>query len=170
MPTKSQAICVCLFLTMAGFLTVGFIHAGTEPALQRRSSASGGCASQVQAYALKPQPGCASMLAPAYQAKGGCASASSRRITLAERRLANQAARANAETTRKQFLKAASLGDLEQSVSYKAASIQEMAPIDLTTEEALAAAEVDALSDGTPTIIVEEVETERPLFGFRGRR
>ena len=80
--------------------------------------------------------------------------------------MAAQAARANAETTRKQFLKAAALGDLEQTVTVKAASIQEMAPIDVSAEEAYAIAAVDKQSDGAPTIIIQEVEKDRPsLFG-----
>lgn len=164
---KMNFICGSLVVAMFGFLAVGVINAGTGPSLApRTASTSGGCACQVQAYALKPLPGCASMLAPAFQARGGCASASSQRVTLAERRLANQAARANAETTRKQFLKAAALGDLEQTVTVKAAPIQQMSAIDLSAEEAYAMAEVDKQSDGAPSIIVEEVQKERPsLFG-----
>ncbi len=171
MNKKSFITCAALGFGMIAFLTLGVINAGTGPSLApRQASTSGGCACSVQAYALKPLPGCASMLAPAFQARGGCASASSQRVTLAERRLAAQAARANAETTRKQFLKAAAMGDLEQTVSVKAAAIQQMSAIDLSAEEAYAMAEVDKQTDGAPTIIVEEVETERPLFGFRGRR
>ena len=167
---KSYIITGSLMIAMFGFLAVGVINAGTGPSLApRTASTSGGCACQVQAYALKPLPGCASMLAPAFQARGGCASASSRRVTLAERRIANQAARANAETTRKQFLQAASLGDLEQTVKVKAAAIQEMAPIDLSAEEAYAMAAVDKQSDGAPTIIIEEVEKERPSLFSRKR-
>ncbi|MBT6458283.1 MAG: hypothetical protein HOK57_00485 [Planctomycetaceae bacterium] len=164
---KSYIITGSLTILMLGFLTLGVINAGTGPSARRQVSSSGGCASQVQAYALKPlSGGCASMLAPAFQARGGCASAASKRVTLAERRLAAQAARANAETTRKQFLRAASLGDLEQTVTVKAASIQQMAPIDISAEEAYAAAEVDKQSDGAPTIIIEEIEKDRPsLFG-----
>lgn len=164
---KSYIIAGSLLVAMFGFLTVGVINAGTGPSLApRQTSTSGGCACQVQAYALKPLPGCASMLAPAFQARGGCASASSRRVTLAERRIAAQAARANAETTRKQFLKAAALGDLEQTVTVKAAAIQQMSAIDLSAEEAYAMAEVDKQSGGAPSIIVEEVEKDRPsLFG-----
>lgn len=168
MTNKSLLISVALTVAMVGFLTVGVINAGTGPSLApRQASTSGGCACSVQAYALKPLPGCASMLAPAFQARGGCASASSRRVTLAERRIANQAARANAETTRKQFLKAAALGDLEQTVSVKAAAIQEMAPVDLSAEEAYAMAAVDKQTDGAPTIIIEEVEKTTSLFGRR---
>lgn len=164
---KSYIITGSLVIAMVGFLAIGVINAGTGPAISpRQASASGGCACQVQAYALKPlSGGCSSMLAPVFQSKGGCAS-SSRRITLSERRMAAQAARANAETTRKQFLKAAALGDLEQTVTVKAASIQEMAPIDVSAEEAYAIAAVDKQSDGAPTIIIQEVEKDRPsLFG-----
>lgn len=168
MTNKSLLICVSLTVAMFGFLTVGVINAGTGPSLApRQASASGGCACSVQAYALKPlSGGCSSMLAPVFQSKGGCAS-SSRRITLAERRMAAQAARANAETTRKQFLKAAALGDLEQTVTVKAASIQEMAPINVSAEEAYAMAAIDEQTDGAPTIIIEEVEKTTSLFGRR---
>lgn len=167
---KSYIITGSLMIAMFGFLAVGVINAGTGPSLApRAASTSGGCACQVQAYALRALPGCASMLAPAFQARGGCASASSQRVTLAERRLANQAARANAETTRKQFLKAAALGDLEQTVTVKAAAIQQMSAIDLSAEEAYAMAEVDKQTDGAPSIIVEEVEKERPSLFSRLR-
>ena len=168
MPNKSLLISVALTVVAVGFLTVGVLNAGTGPSVApRRSSASGGCASQVQAYSLRPlSGGCSSMLAPAFQARGGCAS-DSRRVTLAERRMANQAARANAETTRKQFLKAASLGDLEKSVSVKTAAIQEMAPIDIPAGEAYSIAANVRQADGAPTVIVEEVEKAKPIFGFR---
>ena len=149
-----------LLFVVAGFLVVGFVHAGdkgVQAPVAAPYASSAGCHGRTYSVYSEAAGGCASaLLAPAYQTRGGCASASSRRVTLAERRLANQAARANAEATRAAFLKAAAKGDLETSLATAPLATMRLQEVDPATAQA----------DGTETITLEKEAAPR-LFSRR---
>lgn len=148
-----------IFSVLAGFLVVGFVHAGDKGApapVAAPYASSAGCHGRTYSVYAEAAGGCASaLLAPAYQTRGGCASASSRRVTLAERRLANQAARANAAATRDAFLKAAAKGDVEVSVPTAALATMRLQEVDASV----------AAAEGVDTITLDK-PTPR-LFGRR---